>query len=250
MIKKLLIAIALSAGLIVLPSAAAMATDTVDQYCVDVFETQVNPLYVPAVDQWFSWTGSQSETHPFPSGDWNPDNGNHNGQPFQGHINEAFQVSQGNSVNWFYHQITPAIGEPTILVKTGENCVPRPPADRETRAVEDEPTCESDTVATWTEERTRLYFILISVGWQPGDWSGWSVVADSQSTRALTAEEVLELACQIDDPPPPPPPVNDPPPPGTPQLAETGLNPWFTGLTSVLLLGTGGTLIGISRRMF
>jgi len=100
--------------------------------CTPIYETQDNPNYVPAVDQWYSWTGGQSATHPFPSSDWNPDNGNHNGQPFQGHINEAFQVSQGQNASWFYHQVTAAIGDPTIQVQVGENCPPPgddPPGD-------------------------------------------------------------------------------------------------------------------------
>jgi hypothetical protein len=62
-----------------------------------------------AVDIWHTWTGSQSDTHPFPdvapADNWNPDSGNHNGQPFQGHVNEAFQVAQGDNAAWFYHEV-------------------------------------------------------------------------------------------------------------------------------------------------
>jgi LPXTG-motif cell wall-anchored protein len=57
-----------------------------------------------AVDKWYTWTGGPSDTHPWPSDNWNPDNGNHNGFP-QGP--GVYQRDKGNSGNsdWFYHEV-------------------------------------------------------------------------------------------------------------------------------------------------
>jgi len=50
-----------------------------------------------AVNQWYSWNGSNTDTAPaFPGELWNPDNGNHNG--FGDAVNVAIR-SQGNSEN-------------------------------------------------------------------------------------------------------------------------------------------------------
>lgn len=58
----------------------------------------------PAVNKWYSWTGGQSDTHPWPSDDWQVDNGQHNGFPQDAGVYERPKGNSDNSA-WFYHEI-------------------------------------------------------------------------------------------------------------------------------------------------
>lgn len=59
-----------------------------------------------AVDLWYSWTGGPSDTHDFPGadGDWQVDQGNHNGFDQSPGLLQRDKGNSGQS-DWFYHQV-------------------------------------------------------------------------------------------------------------------------------------------------
>lgn len=67
---------------------------------------------VEASDTWFSWTGGPSTEHPFPSENWQPDNGEHNGFNQAPGLLQRDKGESGNS-DWFYHLV---IAEQTEVV--------------------------------------------------------------------------------------------------------------------------------------
>lgn len=82
-----------------------------------------------------------------------------------------------------------------ILPKlTGPQCAgPKPDDERKTRLQTGTPVClpnGTGTVSSWTEEQTRAYvYDAVSGKWIPGEWSDWSPVANSTTTRPATKQE-------------------------------------------------------------
>lgn len=120
-------------------------------------------------------------------------------------------------------------------------CTERPDTQIEALVFEGTPTCEATTVATWTEQRERLFtYDVESETWVAGDWSAWAIVEGSEGVRELTAEEITELACPVDTP--------ETPPATPPNLADTGTSPVGVILTALLVFGVGVVLVMSARR--
>ncbi len=109
------IGVAMLGGMIAMASSASAHTNSHEATCSTVSVTLAR--YVAsttgtvAIDEWYSWKGGQSDSHPFPipSSNWQLDQGHHNG--LEDSDNKAFQVGHGENSSWFYHKVvsgTPA----------------------------------------------------------------------------------------------------------------------------------------------
>lgn len=63
---------------------------------------------------------------------------------------------------------------------------PKPIDDQESRFISDEPNCTNDTVATYTQTRTRTY-VWVNDQWKAGMWTDW--VTTATNTRDATPQE-------------------------------------------------------------
>ena len=107
--KRIATVLALALAFVFTSAGLASAhTHSVDSTCEQVVVTldryAASSDAVDPVDQWWSWTGGPSQSHPFPGDNWQADNGNHNG--LNGPDNQAFKVGHGVNSSWFYHQVS------------------------------------------------------------------------------------------------------------------------------------------------
>jgi hypothetical protein len=136
-------------------------------------------------------SGPGSPTVTIETGTWHPDS-----YVFTGTTGPVAAGTYTLTVNASWRPYGPSnVVESGTVVVDAEDCrPPQPPADTETREVEDAPDCTSNTVTTEHQERTRDYS-WDGDSWEPNPWSDWTTT--STTTRQATDEECPPPPCDV-----------------------------------------------------